>query len=207
MRAMSSSPDFCSDSSTSSSLIRRAQQHDPDAWQRLVDLYGPLVFYWCRRKGQLSSAEASDVFQEVFVAVNGALPRFALGEARQTFRGWLWTITRNKIRDHYRRWKNEPRAVGGTDAGRRLAEIPETWDVASADPADRAEMGSLFQRALDLVRDQFAERTWQAFWQSAVEGRPTAEIARELGLSENSVRQAKSRVLRRLRQELGDWAE
>jgi RNA polymerase sigma-70 factor, ECF subfamily len=190
-------------SSTSRSLIRRAQARDPEAWQRLVDLYGPLVFYWCQRSG-LSSPDAADVFQETFAAVSAALDRFRHGEENQTFRGWLWTIARNKIRDHFRRNTAEPSAVGGSKAQQRLAEIPDEWSDVSDDPRDRAEIQKLYRRGLDLVRAEFEDRTWQAFWRVVVEGHDTADVAADLGLSRDAVRQYKSRVLRRLRQELGD---
>lgn len=195
-----------SDSSTSSSLIRRVKRHDPEAWQRLVDLYGPLVFYWCRRNG-LSSPDAADVFQDVFAAVSRAVEGFSHGRENATFRGWLWTITRNKIRDHYRRRADEARAAGGTEALQRLENVPEQWDDESADPRDRTEMHKLYRRAMELVRTEFEDRTWQAFWRSVVEGHDTADIAADLGVSTNAVRQYKSRVLRRLRQELGDIPE
>lgn len=191
--------------STSSSLIRRAQRRDPEAWRRLVDLYGPLVFYWCRRGG-LASPDAADVFQEVFASVSASLERFS-PQREGTFRGWLWTITRNKLRDHYRHHANEAQAAGGTDAYHRLAELPDQWPGDSVDPRDRSEIQSLYRRALDLVRSEFEERTWQAFWRSVIEGQDTAQVAAGLGLTPNAVRQYKSRVLRRLRRELGDVSE
>ena len=36
---------------TSLTLLERARGDDAVAWHRLVDLYGPLVHYWCRRAG------------------------------------------------------------------------------------------------------------------------------------------------------------
>lgn len=200
-------PDQPSRGSTDTTLIRRAQSRDADAWSQLVDLYGPLVFYWCRRKGQFSSADASDVFQDVFASVSTGLERFNLGQKGRTFRGWLWTITRNKIRDRYRRQAGEPLAAGGTAALEKLEQLPDEWNDDSADPRDRSEMQSLYRRAVDHVREQFEERTWQAFWRTAIEGQATAHVADDLGLTQNSVRKYKSRVLRRLRQELGDFPE
>ena len=61
-------------------------------------------------------------------------------------------------------------------------------------------MSGLYRRALELIRDEFEERTWQAFWLSAVEGRE-APAAAELGMSPVAARIAKSRVLARLRAE------
>jgi RNA polymerase sigma-70 factor (ECF subfamily) len=60
---------------------------------------------------------------------------------------------------------------------------------------------------LDLVRGEFENRTWEAFWRTAVEDRPARDVADELGMSVLAVYKAKSRVLRRLRQELGDLVD
>ena len=68
-------------------------------------------------------------------------------------------------------------------------------------------MTALLRRALDLVRVEFEPATWRAFLLTAVDGRPAPEAAAELGVSAAAVRQAKSRVLRRVRQELGDLPE
>lgn len=171
----------------------------------MTELYGPLVYHWGRRHG-LSAEDASDLAQEVFSAVAGAIERFLHAPERGTFRGWLWTIARNKLRDHFRRTAHREAADGGTEAFQRLSSIPEMWSDESHDLTDRDELQRLFQRALERVRSEFEDRTWQAFWLSTVELRDTADIASQLGLSANSVRQAKSRVLRRLRLELGDSA-
>ena len=97
---------------TSSDLLSRVRAQDPAAWERLADLYGPLVYYWCRRSG-LQEADAADVVQNVFVAVASAIENYRR-QADATFRGWLWTVTRSKVQDHFsldsqgkpgRRWK------------------------------------------------------------------------------------------------------
>lgn len=190
-------------SKTSSSWLSRMRQRDPQAWQRLTELYGPLVYHWGRRHG-LSAEDASDLTQDVFSAVASAIDRFLHSPEHGTFRGWLWTIARNKLRDHFRRAADREQADGGTAAFDRLALIPEVWSDESLDVTDPQELQRLFRRALDRVRSEFEERTWQAFWLSTVELQSTDEIGQRLGLSANSVRQAKSRVLRRLRRELGD---
>ena len=60
----------------------------------------------------------------------------------------------------------------------------------------------LFDWAAEQVRGHFQDRTWQAFWQTAVEARPPREVAEALGLSVGAVYIAKSRVLTRLRKEI-----
>jgi RNA polymerase sigma-70 factor (ECF subfamily) len=172
----------------------------------LVTLYAPLVFHWCRRR-ELQEQDVADVFQEVFLAVATHLDRFRKQQPGDTFRGWLHTITANKIHDHYRRRGQEPGGVGGTDAQLRLAQFPAPPDAEEDSAAEGQAEGGLFQRALQRIRAEFEERTWQAFWGTAVEGRRTGDVAEELGMSPGAVRVAKSRVLHRLRDELGDLRE
>jgi RNA polymerase sigma-70 factor, ECF subfamily len=189
---------------TPSRLLVRLKTKDPQSWQRLADLYGPLVWHWCRHSG-LQAQDAADVMQETFVSAWSAIGDFQHHPGQGGFRKWLWTIARHKITDHYRRQAAQPGAQGGTAAQVRMAEIPQQQpEEATPDPAQRRELKSLYGRALETVQSGFEERTWKAFWLAAVEGRPTGEVASALGLSPNSVRQAKCRVLRRLREELGD---
>ena len=200
---MASSDNSSPRSLTSTSWLRRLKAQEPQAWRRLTELYGPLVFHWGRRQG-LSPEDAGDLVQEVFSAVAAAVDRFIHSADHGTFRGWLWTIARNKLRDHFRRMADREQADGGTTAWQRLSAVPEVWSDESRDVSDPSELSLLFRRALDRVRCEFEDRTWQAFWLSTVEQQETADVATQLGLSANSVRQAKSRVMRRLRCELGD---
>jgi RNA polymerase sigma-70 factor (ECF subfamily) len=192
-------------SGTPPSLLERVRADEAAAWERLVQLYAPLVFGWCRGWG-LRDQDAADVFQEVFQAVAAHIGKFRKEKAGDTFRGWLRVITRNKVRDHFRRLGHEPAGVGGTDAQRHLAEVPAPPVPDEPAVEKEAECG-LFHRALELIRGEFEARTWQAFWQTAVEGRAPKDVAGELTMSPGAVRVAKSRVLRRLREELGDLAD
>ncbi len=191
---------------TSLTLLARVRANDAQAWQRLSDLYGPWVYHWCRKSG-FQAADAADIVQEVFCSVANGISEFQKERTSDTFRGWLRTITRNKIRDRFRGQACQAEAVGGTDAQLRLAEIPDPRSDDPTDVDDRREIGSLFGRALRFVQAEFRDRTWEAFWRTTVDGQETADVAVELGISENAVRQAKSRVLRRLRAELGDLKE
>jgi RNA polymerase sigma-70 factor (ECF subfamily) len=187
---------------TSPSLLVRVQTNQAGAWERLVDLYAPLVYHWCKRGG-LSPEDSADVFQEVFRALAAHIAGFRRDRAGDTFRGWLRTITRNKIRDHFRRQEDRPRAAGGTDAQLQLLAVPETGPAD--DDADEANLvHAQVRRALEALRGEFEERTWRAFWAVQIDGRDTAAVGAELGMTAAAVRKAKLRVLRRLREELGD---
>jgi RNA polymerase sigma-70 factor (ECF subfamily) len=199
------------DGSTSRSLLARARSNDADAWDRMVTLYAPLVMYWCRR-WNLPEEDTADVFQEVFRSVAASLGDFRKRRAGDTFRGWLRTITRNKVCDHYKRLQREPKGVGGTAVHMRLAQVPmepppEDEDDVETDAGEMAARDDLVRRALEQIRVHFRENTWQAFWRVTVDGRPTADVADELSMTTGAVRVAKSRVLQRLRDELGDLIE
>jgi RNA polymerase sigma-70 factor (ECF subfamily) len=193
-------------SGTSRSLLALVQADEPQAWARLVTLYAPLVLHWCRATG-LQEQDVADVFQEVFQSVVAHVGRFRKEREGDTFRGWLRRITQNKLRDHFRRLGREVQGVGGSDARERLAQLPAPSPTEDGlVPDDEAERG-LFVRALDRIRGEFEERTWAAFWRTAVEGRAPRDVGADLAMSPGAVRVAKSRVLHRLREELGDLME
>jgi RNA polymerase sigma-70 factor (ECF subfamily) len=191
-----------SSAGTSRGLLERARGHDPAAWERMVVLYAPLVLYWCRQWG-LREDDAADVFQDVFQSVAAHLATFRRDTPGGTFRGWLRTVTRNKVNDAFRRRRREPPGVGGSEAQARLTQLPEPVVPDEDGSADRA-VSALLRRGLELIQGEFEPRTWQAFWLTAVEGRAPKDVADELGMSGGAVRVAKSRVLHRLRAELGD---
>jgi RNA polymerase sigma-70 factor (ECF subfamily) len=192
-----------SDKSTSVTLLALVQSRDQDAWQRLVHLYTPLVAYWCRHGG-VHDQDAEDVCQGIFQAVTVGMEGFRREHSGQTFRGWLRGITRHKILDYLRSRQQQPEAEGGTDAQRRLAGVAQAETTLPETDDPEEELTGLYHRALELVRSEFEARTWHAFWRAAVEGQAPAEIAADLGMTASAVRKAKSRVLLRLREEVGD---
>lgn len=187
------------DRSTSLTLLERVRRRDEDAWRNLVRLYSPLVDRWCAHWG-VRGQDGDDIRQEVFKAVAMSLDTFRREQTTDTFRGWLRVITRHKLIDFTRRRDSQPEAQGGTDAHLKLQQLAtQDW------PEDTdEELGSLYHRALELVRSEFETRTWEAFWRSTVDGQAPGLVAAELGVSAAAVRKAKSRVLHRLREEIGD---
>jgi RNA polymerase sigma-70 factor, ECF subfamily len=178
--------------STSASLLEQLRQRGTDAWARFVHLYTPVLFRWADRI-RVPPADRHDLVQEIFLAVFRALPEFRY-DPSQSFRGWLYTVAVNKWRELSR--KRSP-AAGLPGAIESLAG-PDT--TAAVDAADDAAV--LVSRAAELIQGEFAATTWKAFWATAVEGRPAATVAAELGVSLNAVYLARSRVLARLRFEL-----
>jgi RNA polymerase sigma-70 factor (ECF subfamily) len=190
--------------STSRSLLAEAKGADPAAWERLAKLYAPLVVSWCHGWG-VPGQDVMDVLQEVFSAVARHLDGFRKEQPGDTFRGWLLTIARNKTRDYFRRRSREPAAAGGTEASMRLQQFLDPHGSGgTVVAADTQIPDGILRTALESIRSEFHERTWQAFWGVAVDGRAAADVAADLGMQPGTVRVAKSRVLLRLRRELGD---
>ena len=191
---------------TSLTLLQRLLDNDPEAWRTMVRLYTPLLCHWCARGG-VRGADAEDVVQEVLRVAATSLDRFRREREGDSFRAWLRGITRNMLLDHFRRTSRQPQASGGTAGVSQLDEVPDPAATAAAEEDPPSELEALRRRALELVRGQVAEQTWRAFWLTAIEGRSPDALAGELGMSSAAIRQAKSRVLRRLKQELGDVLE
>ncbi len=194
-----------SSNATRSSLLQRASQWDAQAWRELVDLYGPLVAHWCRGCS-LDLHSSADCVQDVFAAVTVAIEQFSPQRETGSFRAWLWTITRNKLRDHFRRIAGTPAATGGSTAMGLMQQVIDPVVIPDDEPTGDLHLQQLTSRALSQVQSEFEPRTWQAFWRSVVDGIGTSDVARELEMSEATVRQSRSRILRRLRQQLGDLA-
>jgi RNA polymerase sigma-70 factor, ECF subfamily len=180
---------------TSVSLLERLR--DPvqrDAWTRFVDLYTPLLLHWACRSG-LQEADATDLVQDILTTLLQKLPTFEYAQGG-SFRRWLKALTLNKWRDRCRRRAVRPAEVS-------LAGSAEPSDADPAALFEETEYNQrLVARALQVMQTEFRPTTWKACWEHAVSGRSAADVAAELGLTEGAVYVAKSRVLRRLREEL-----
>ncbi len=188
---------------TRASLLSRARERDSRAWSELVDLYGPLVAHWCRRCG-LDSWHTSDCVQDVFAAVAKSLGEFRTRAEYGSFRGWLWTITSNKVKDNHRRNRHQATGQGGSTALASLEQLPGEFDIPDGEPSDNAQMSELVGRGLAQIRNEFTPRTWDIFRRAVIDQISTPIVAQEFAVTAAAVRQARSRILRRLRQQLGD---
>jgi RNA polymerase sigma factor (sigma-70 family) len=176
-------------------LLRLRDAADAEAWHLFVDLYAPLVYGLYRRHG-LQDADAADLTQDVFRRVADAVRALDYDPRKGTFRGWLHTVARNRLRDWLAR--RCERGSGDSAVQQRLEEQPAP---PAADPDwDRDYERRVFAWAAGQVRHEFRDSTWQAFWLTAVEGRSGPAAAAALGLSLGAVQVAKSRVLARLKE-------
>jgi RNA polymerase sigma-70 factor (ECF subfamily) len=169
------------------------------AWQEFVRLYSPVVYGYARKRG-LQDADAADLMQDVMRSVSAAIGRLDYDRSRGTFRGWLFTITRNKVFNFLSARRIRPQGSGDTTTNRLLAEHPD--DAEAADDWEIEYQRRLASLAMERVRGEFQEKTWRAFWMTAVEGQEVPEVSRLVGLSSGAIYVAKSRVLARLKEEV-----
>ena len=125
-----------------------------------------------------------------------------LTRARATFRGWLYTITRNMIGNFLRRQRNRPKGTGDADARERLGATPTPPEDGPDGEWEREYQRRLAARAMELVKPEFQANTWKSFWEAAVGGRPAQAVGAELRMTPGAVYVAKCRVLVRLRDEV-----
>jgi RNA polymerase sigma-70 factor (ECF subfamily) len=178
-------------------LLRLRHYHDAEAWQQFTALYGPLVFGFARKRG-LQEADAVDLTQTVLHSIAKALPEFDYDPNKGLFRAWLFTVVRRQLRKFREKQACQPQGSGDTQTYARLAEQP-TPDAGEEGVWDQEYRQQLFTRAAELVRGEFADAHWRAFWQTAVEGCSATDVAQALGMSVGAVYTAKSRVLDRIR--------
>jgi RNA polymerase sigma-70 factor (ECF subfamily) len=185
-------------------LVRLRDAADGPAWRQFVEIYAPLIFGFFRKKG-LQDADAADLTQDILAAVARAIRDFDYDPRKGSFRGWLFTAVRHRLQ----RFCASPPAqgAGDTTALEQLHQVP----APEEEPAWEEEYERrLFQWAAEQVKPTVAQSTWQAFWQTAVEGKNPRDVGKSLGLAVAAVYMAKSRVLGRLKEliaELEDQAD
>ena len=190
---------------TSVSLLERITGAPTDAdWRRMHDLYRPLLCAWVTRTG-VPASDVEDLVQDVLFVVSSEIAGFER-RGQGAFRAWLRTILAHRVRDYIRGEKYRPTATGDSDFLRRLDEL-ESPESALSRLWDREHDEHVTASLMRRVQGDFAPATWQAFRRHVLEGEPAGQVAEALGLSLNSVLLAKSRVLKRLRQESAGFVD
>ncbi|HEY7312714.1 MAG TPA: sigma-70 family RNA polymerase sigma factor [Gemmataceae bacterium] len=193
-------------SQTSISLLERLRLHSESAdWNRLVELYTPLIRRWLFRH-DVPAADADDLTQDVLGVVVRELVDFQHNQRLGAFRAWLRAITVNRLRGYWRGRQHSPQAAGNSEVARQLEELEDPhsslsqlWDQEH----DRHVLG----RLMNLIEPEFPLTWWHAFRRHVVEGARASQVAKELDVSVNVVLLAKSRILRRLRQEAAGFVD
>jgi RNA polymerase sigma factor (sigma-70 family) len=178
-------------------LVRIRDSRDAQAWCQFVDLYAPLIHGFARKHG-LQDADAADLTQDVLGVVARSIQKLEYDPRRGTFRSWLFTIVRNRVRNFLTRRRPYEQGSGDTGTHNLLEEQPDPSEAPDAGWEDHYHR-QLFACAAKLVQARVHESTWQAFWQTTVEGRSPQDVAERLNITVAAVYLAKSRIMAQLK--------
>ena len=185
---------------TSESLLFQLTNFDHSSnqksWEKFVSIYTPLIFYWARKTG-LKPNDAADLVQDVLTRVFQKLPELQYDPAK-SFRGWLRTVTINRYRE-LRRLKSFQIETASDSLLEKLAPVElaeSTWDI------DYAKL--LVAQAMERMKDEFSEAMWRALERVMLKNEPVAEAAAATGVNHWTIYSARSRLMKRLREELED---
>ena len=188
---------------TSATLLFRLRNlRDQDAWNDFLARYTPRIYGWCRRY-QLQETDAADITQEVLGKLVNAMRKFEYDPSQGSFRGWLKTVTQNAIRDLLQSWSKSARGSGDTRVHSHLGAIQAPDALAELSAEIEAEaLQELLREAGQRIQLRVKPATWQAYFLTAVEMQPAADVAKTLEMPVAEVYVAKSRVLKMLRKEV-----
>jgi RNA polymerase sigma factor (sigma-70 family) len=181
-------------------LTRIKDGKDVAAWKEFMQLYGPVIYGFARNRG-LQDSDSADIVQEVLRSVARSAHKLEYDPKKGTFRGWLYTIARNKVYNFLSSTKNKPKGGGDPDVAERLDSVPDHREDAE-ESWELEYRRRISAKAMERVKVEFQPTTWQAFWLTSVEGKTPDEVSKALKMSAGAIYVAKSRVLARLRDEV-----
>jgi RNA polymerase sigma-70 factor (ECF subfamily) len=181
------------DDTRSTLLARLTDRDDEEAWCTFNELYRPMLVGYAHKRG-LDAADADDVAQQCVEAVLANIDRY---QHTGSFKAWLRTIAQNRIRDLFRKRREQQ-----VDSGVWAAQADD--EPAADELWERHWLAEHLRYCVEKVRPDIAEHTYRAFVENVIDERPAAETAERLGLTVNQVYVAKFRVLERIRNLLVD---
>ena len=181
-------------------IVRLPDASDAPAWREFAEIYEPFVYQYARRRG-LQDSDARELVQEVFFGVAKAIKRFKPDPDRAKFRTWLFRIARNQLVTLTRKQRSEHQV--DTGAWKTLEAAAGMSRAGQNDELDEVYRKEVFVWASQRVKKQVQPQTWDAFWQTSVEGQDVASVAENLNIPRGAVYVARSRVIQRLKKEVG----
>lgn len=192
------------------SLLSRLK--DPDdvvAWQEFIAIYESALIGFCRRFG-VPDHDASEVVQEVWVAVHQTIDTWQPSGSVGGLRAWLFETTRRRALQSLRQRRRPDRepaiSLDLIDESTWPAGLPSHGDAQTN--VERSESQWMaFHVAASIVKRQVNESTWRAFWDTAVSGKSATLVAKENDMTVGGVYTAKCRVLVRIRNVISDMTQ
>lgn len=189
------------DRTRGSLLLAARNRHDLVACAAFDRQYRPLVQAWCRQAG-LTSDDAEELANDILLEVADRLLTFQY-DPNRSFRGWLFTVTRWRLADEFRR--RHPKAMPELLGGRAedLVGPAEDAEPLSSELRHLLDASALAQAR---VQSRINSRNWQLFSAVVMDNTPLSEAARMLGMSYTNAHKSLNRVSQMLREE-GDQVD
>ena len=176
-------------------IIRLKDQRNDLAWTEFVCAYEPFLMRLVRKQGT-PERHVADVSQQLLIAIAKSVDGWKPDGKVASFRRWLGRVARNVVIKFMVRERKQITGQGGSDFLTLTEEMPDA--SIGAEQARRYEQ-ELILWAAELVRGEFRETSWRAFWETQVEGRSVAEVSAELGVTTGSIYMSRSRIFARIR--------
>jgi RNA polymerase sigma factor (sigma-70 family) len=184
---------------TRATLILRLQDmEDQDSWAEFSEIYMPLIFGFCLKRG-LQRTDAADVAQDVMRSISLALKKAQYDPKRGKFRAWLFTSVRNAISTHFRKQARVPLTAAETTL---LEHVNATPSDAEQENWERDYQSQLLSWAIEKIRPEFGDRVWRAFEGTTIEDLPAKQVSAEIDMTTNAVWVARHRVVKRLKEKV-----
>lgn len=180
-------------------LLRLRDTEDREAWTEFSGIYRPVILRLAQIKG-LQTADAEDLAQQVLLSVAHAIEGWEPDSQRAKFRTWLRRITENAILNALTR--GLPDRASGDEEMRLFLQQSEKPNSADSELLQTEFRREVFQQAARRIRSEFSDETWESFWLTAIDGLDVSAAADRLGRTKGSIYASRSRVMKRLRQEV-----
>ena len=185
-------------------LIRVRDPADQAAWYEFVEIYRPIILRLARQKG-MQEVDADDVAQQVLAAVAKTIEQQAHDPKRAKFRTWLNRVVYNAILNALSRTR--PDRGSGDSASLAVLHGHASHAGPDSDLLRLEYRREVFRWAARRVRKEFRKATWEAFWLTAVEGRPVEVVAQELKKKRGAIYAARSRIIRRIQEKVSEYEQ
>ena len=183
-------------------ILRLKRSEDIAAWDEFATMYSPVILRVALSRG-LQTADAENLVQEVLLAVSQSVTNWLDRKDRGSFRAWLLTIAKNKSVDILTKRATRQLGHDGSTAERIFADLPAHEDLSKA--LDLEYERVVFHKASEQVRTAVADRTWEAFWLTAINGLPITEVAQRLETRPGNIYVSRSRVMARIKRIVAEY--
>ena len=182
-------------------LARLGDGADAAAWREFEERYGELIRSIARSRG-LQPNDCDDVIQEVLLSLTKAMRSFEYDPQKGRFRAYLKTTTLHAIS----RLVRQKHGLASLDTIEDAARL-ESSDQAVEQAWEAEWRANHVRQAMRILETEFKPSELRAFQRYAVEGHEVRDTAAALQITVNQVYQAKSRILKRLAELIGQQVQ